>query len=193
MESKKIVFIACSSRNEIDPNYLELASNIAKLCIEENYELAFGGASSGMMGKTFNEFCSSKVNTHAYTVDKYKKDLENLPSTFGYIYPNTFERTECLYKKADIILFLPGGTGTLSELFSCLEENRTTPVPKQIILYNYDHYFDKVLDLIYYCVTNNFNDESIYEYFTVCSTQEELKTLIAEEPEEVKTLKLKQE
>lgn len=176
---EKIVFIACSSRDSINESYKELATNISNIFIEEGYSLATGGASSSMMGKTYQAFHENNKNVYAYTVTKYQEDLENLRGSFGFIYEKTFDRTKCLYEKGTTMIFLPGGTGTLSELFACLEENRTTNNPKQIILYNFNGYFDKVLDLIYYCVTNKFNDESIFSFFQVISTEEELKKLIS--------------
>lgn len=189
MENNKIVFIACSSRDAINEEYKELATRISIIFTNNGYNLATGGASTGMMGKTYEVFHDNNKAVYAYTVSKYEKDLENLKDSFGYIYQNTFDRTKCLYEKANIIIFLPGGTGTLGELFACLEENRTTENPKQIILFNYNGYFDKVLDLIYYCVTNKFNDESIYSYFKTISTEEELELLLKSD---IKELKLEQ-
>ena len=185
---ENIVFMGCSSRDAISDEYKELSTNISKIFIEHNYSLATGGASTGMMGASFLEFHKNKKNVYAYTVSKYEEDLENLPGAFKFIYNTTFDRTRCLYQKGTIAIFLPGGTGTLAELFSCLEENRTTNEPKQIILYNYNGFFDKVLDLIYYCVTNKFNDESIYSYFKVISNEEELKQLLSTNKEKSKEL-----
>lgn len=176
---ENIVFMGCSSRDAISDEYKELTTNISQIFIDNNYSLATGGASTGMMGKSFLEFHKNEKNVYAYTVSKYEEDLENLPGAFKFIYETTFDRTKCLYQKGSIIIFLPGGTGTLAELFACIEENRTTTTPKQIILYNYNGFFDKVLDLIYYCVTNKFNDESIYNFFTVISSEEELNTILS--------------
>lgn len=186
MENNKIVFMACSSRDAINEEYKELSTRISEIFVNNGYHLATGGASTGMMGKSYQVFHKSNKNVYAYTVSKYQEDLENLQGSFGYIYENTFDRTKCLYEKGEIIIFLPGGTGTLGELFACLEENRTTQNPKQIILYNYNGFFDKVLDLIYYCVTNKFNDESIYSYFKVISSEEELQKILKPETKELK-------
>ena len=183
---ENIVFMGCSSRDAISDEYKELTTRISKLFVDNNYSLATGGASTGMMGTSFLEFHNNNKNVYAYTVSKYEEDLENLNGAFKFIYEDTFDRTKCLYKKGSIIIFLPGGTGTLAELFASIEENRTTNNPKQIILYNYNGFFDKVLDLIYYCVTNKFNDESIYSFFKVISTEEELKQILNPENKSLK-------
>lgn len=186
---ENIVFMGCSSRDAISDEYKDLTTNISQIFIDNDYSLATGGASTGMMGKSFLEFHKNQKNVYAYTVSKYEEDLENLPGSFKYIYETTFDRTKSLYQKGTITIFLPGGTGTLAELFACIEENRTTTQPKQIILYNYNGFFDKVLDLIYYCVTNKFNDESIYSFFKVISTEEELKQILSTEKTPLKKKK----
>ena len=178
MKKNKTVFIGCSSRDAIAEEYKELSTRISAIFSEHNYSLATGGASTGMMGKSYLVFHNNNQKVFVYTVDKYKEDLHNLRNSFDYIYQNTFDRTKSLYEKGDIIIFLPGGTGTIAELFACIEENRTTDKPKQIIIYNYNGFFDKVLELIYYCVTNKFNDESIYSFFTIIKSEEELRKML---------------
>ena len=84
------------------------------------------------------------------------------------------ERTSSIYLECDVILFLPGGTGTFAEIFGMLEENRSINNPKEIILYNYNGFYDGVLDLIQFCVDNKFNTNDIFDYFCVCYSMEEI-------------------
>lgn len=166
--------IGCSSRDGVDEKYLSLAESIAKQCNEMGYDLVFGAASTGMMGRCYRNFDT----VSSYTVEKYVEDLANIPSKEQYVLETTFDRTKQMFCDADIIVILPGGTGTLAEIFSILEENRSISNPKNYILFNYDHYYDSVLQMINTCVQNHFNDESIYDYFQVVSCEEELFQII---------------
>ena len=74
-----------------------------------------------------------------------------------------------------MILCLPGGTGTVSEFFSYLEESRSNDNPKEIVLYNINNHFDSTIKLIDDLVKRNFNSASIYDYFKVINTFEEFK------------------
>lgn len=168
------VFVGCSSRDTIDIKYLDLIESVSKLLISKDYDLVFGASSSGMMGRCYKSFLNGNKKIYSYTVSKYIDDLKNIESSEEYILKTTFLRTENMYRDANILVFLPGGTGTISEIFSVLEENRSIDIPKKVILYNYDGFFDKLLDLIYYCVINNFNDETIFDYFIVVDNNEEL-------------------
>ncbi len=172
---QKKVFIACSSR-EVDNKYLSLAEDIAKIFLERGFTLSFGASSHGMMGKCYQVFAKSN-NISSHTVAKYIDDLNNLVGE-KYIYNTTFERTMSLYQMADFIIFLPGGTGTLTEMFSVIEENRTISNPKKIIIYNYENYYQQVFSMIQKFVEDGFNDNSIYEYFTIISEKDELLKIL---------------
>lgn len=166
----KNILICCSSREEVNKDFLYLADSVSKEISSLGYNLVFGAASSGMMGKCMNNF----EEVYSYTVEKYREDLINIPSTEEYVVETTFDRTKEMYKDADIILVLPGGTGTIAEIFSILEENRSISTPKPMIIYNYNGYYDNVINLIDIAVENNFNDSSIKEYYQVCDNLEEL-------------------
>lgn len=165
------LFIGSSSRDSIDASYLSLAKEISLVL---DCSLLFGASSRGMMGSCYREFSRRGKNIYSYTVDKYKDDLENLNSTEEYILSNTFQRTSSLYHDADVLLFLPGGTGTISEVFSMLEENRTTESPKPMILFNYQEFYTPLLNLIHTSVQQGFNDKNIFHYFSVVHTKQEL-------------------
>ena len=111
---------------------------------------------------------------------KYVDDLKNINSTKEYILDTTFDRTKNLYTDSDLILVLPGGTGTLAEIFGILEENRSIDNPKPMYIYNYDHYYDNVINIIETCINNKFNDKSIYNYFYISDNLDELIEKIKE-------------
>lgn len=165
------LFIGSSSRDNIDSTYLSLTKEISESL---DCSLLFGAASHGMMGICYHEFSKRGKDIYSYTVDKYKDDLENLNSTQEYILSDTFQRSSSLYHDADILLFLPGGTGTMAEVFSMLEENRTAEQPKPMILFNYQGYYTPLLNLIHTSVQNGFNDNDIFDFFTVVHSKEEL-------------------
>lgn len=164
------ILIISSSRNEVNKNFLKLGDIIGKKLKDTNLELVYGAASTGIMGRCTKYF---KV-INSYTVEKYIDDLKNINSTKEFILDTTFDRTKIMYKDSDIILVLPGGTGTLSEIFSILEENRTTKNPKPMYIYNYNNYYDDIINLIDKCVKNNFNDKSIYNYFYISNNLDEI-------------------
>ena len=77
---------------------------------------------------------------------------------------------------------MPGGTGTMSELFSLLEQIRTDESGKKIIIYNKNNHYKDLINQIKKCIEEKFNDDSIYNYLIISEDKEEIvkniKTLI---------------
>lgn len=170
------ILICASSSNNIDKKYLTLAEQVSKEINNLNYNLIFGAASTGMMGimqKNFNK-------VYSYTVEKYLDDLKNINSEESYILETTMDRTKEMYRKADVILVLPGGSGTFSEIFSILEENRSVKEAKPFLIFNYDNYYDNLIKLIKTSIEENFNSENIKNYFEVYNNLEDIITKIKE-------------
>lgn len=167
MKNKKI-FIGCSSSELVNDEYMNLAIDVSLKISQLGYDFVFGAASFGMMGKCYDNFIHSGRKVYSFTTTKYEDDLLNLKSYKDKICITSFERTSSIYLECDVILFLPGGTGTFAEIFGMLEENRSINNPKEIILYNYNGFYDGVLDLIQFCVDNKFNTNDIFDYFCVC-------------------------
>lgn len=136
------IFIASSSRNEIDDKYIDLAGDLSKALNKET--LVFGAGSTSMMGKCYESF--DKVT--GFTTKKWQDDIKNLEKARVKLKASTLDRLKAIYKESDIFIIMPGGVGTLSELFGLLEENRDSGLYKKIILFNYEGFYDKLLSLL---------------------------------------------
>jgi hypothetical protein len=172
------IFIAGSSHNDIPEKYLALADEVSKLLVKNN-NLILGGIPStlpknSMMGK----YSSNFTNQEYVTVSKYANNLNKNELDKTTILDYTMDRTKTLYNKADVILFLPGGIGTLAELSSTLEEARTNTTNKKIIIYNYEGFFDNILNWINKNNKENFiYKEDITNYKVVNNTLELIKEM----------------
>ena len=169
-------FIGSSSR--CHENFEHQADIVSDYLQAKGYRLAFGACSSGVMGKCYQVFRDHKKQILSITVEKFQEDLANLPESDAVLADTTFDRTKQLYQNSDLVVFLPGGTGTISEFFACLEENRTVDYGKEMILYNANHYYDPVLEGIEQCIREGLNGEDIYDYFQVANDIEELIELV---------------
>ena len=168
------IFIGCSSRVEIDKKYIDDADFISKELADYGYDLIIGGISNeGMFGKILNNFSETKKKINVYTLKLYNEDV-NLYNVGCKYVKSTFERTENIYKDAFKILILPGGTGSLAELFGMLEDNRTIECTKEIIIYNQDGYYDDLIRFIKKLIDEKFNDYSILNYIKIFNKKEDL-------------------
>lgn len=169
------IFIAGSSHDDIPKKYIKLADTISELLSTNNNTLILGGIPStipnnSMMGKYNNNFNNKKF----ITVTKYADTLDDNESQNSIVLESTMDRTKTIYKEADLILFLPGGIGTLAEIASCLEEVRTYKTTKKILLYNYEGFFDDIINWLDNGIKNNFINKSDIEKYIVINNKEEL-------------------
>ena len=142
------IFIGCSYSANVPLKYRELSSSIASFLAKDKHKLVFGGGSSGMIEKCFMTFKYEGAKTKAILDVTDAKNLEFLEVDANEVTISTFRRTEEIFKSSEIILILPGGIGTLAELFSFIDAKRTKKVNIPIILYNYDHYYDNLLKFL---------------------------------------------
>lgn len=119
------VFIGCSSYNSINLKYKELAQNVSELLARRGNKLVFGGTDAGMMSKCFQTFRYYGCKVKAVSDVKYIDDLKGMDYDRETVTPTTFERCKELYLSSELIVILPGGLGTLSEIFGMIEEKRT--------------------------------------------------------------------
>lgn len=171
------VLIICSSKNEIQDYYKSIARSIANFLATNNCDLVFGGASQSMMGICYDEFSRMERNVYAFTTYKYKDDLINIPKAKHYLCDSTFELKKRMFENSDLIVCLPGGTGTMSELLSYIEENRSNDKNVPIIIYDEDGYYSEILKFIDTMIGKNFNSDDIYLKYDTATNKNEFEEL----------------
>lgn len=172
------VLIISSSRDEINDKYKNIARNIASLFARNNYNLVFGGSSTSMMGICYQEFLKENREIYAYTTDKYVDDLKNLNKAKQYLCRTTFDLKKEMFEKSDMIICLPGGIGTISELLSYIEEKRSNDKKIPIIIFDEEKFYFKLNDIIEDLIKEKFVCEDIYNTYDVVTNLEELKEYI---------------
>lgn len=172
------IFIGCSSSVNIAEEYLKLTKSLTSKLTELPLNLVFGASSSSMMGICYQAFKSKKIT--AVTVKEYQEDLKNLPLAESLIVDNTFQRINKIFELSDIFLILPGGSGTLAEFFSLLEEFRTSKPDKLFLIYNYRGYYNQLLALLDNIIEQKFATEELKKYFHVINEEDEIIRLIKE-------------
>ena len=184
------IAISSSSNDLIDDKYKVVARTVTRYLAEQGYDLVWGSGSSSIMGICYEEFARAGRKIYGFTSEKYVDDIENLPLAVYKVEKDTFDLKKSMFENSDAILFLAGGTGTVSEFFTDLEEVRSNDRSKILIAYNEDHSFDMILKLIEDLISKNFNSPSIYEYFKVANNMEELKEIFESmSNEDVHTIK----
>ena len=84
-----------------------------------------------------------------------------------YIVTETMhERKKVMFMNCDAVVVLPGGAGSLDELFEVLTWRQLGLHNKPIILVNTKGYWGPLLSLVDHVVAEGFADETLLGYFT---------------------------
>lgn len=167
------VFIGCSSSDNISNEYFEDCKNLLEQLLNDN-DLIFGACNSGLMGLTYNTAINHGRNICGVCPEAYKEDFKLLKCNSEITTNSVSERTKEMIELSDALVFLPGGIGTIYELFTAIESKRCYEFDKPIIIYNSNGFFDKMLE---------FMEKAYIESFS--KTQDKNNYLVTSSPREV--------
>lgn len=148
------LFVGCSSRDDIPSKYYDECKNLLDKLFEKDYDLVFGACNKGLMGLSYNAAISNDSDILGIYPKAYEEEAKGL---LGVMEPvNTVsDRTDMIIRESDILLFLPGGIGTVYELFTAIESKRAMEHNKPIIVYSVDGFYDEL-----FCQLDKMCDEN---------------------------------
>jgi len=170
------VFVGCSSSDDIPTEYFdECTTFLAKLMKDK--DLVFGAYDAGLMGLSHAITTAMGGEVIGIAPEVYANDLEalNLPKENQIVTKTISERTTKLIEASDALVFLPGGIGTISELFMALESKRNNEFDKPIVIYNANGYFDDLLSFMEKMFGENFTNKKDANNYLVSDSIAEIK------------------
>lgn len=167
------VAILSSSNENVDNNYLSIARSVSAYLAQNDFNLVFGGCSTSMMGICYDEFIRHNKEVYSFTTPKYADDIKNLLKAKHFIRETTFDLKKAIYENSDLIVALAGGIGTLSEIFSFVEENRSGEKEVPIVIYDENHFYDLLIEELSSMEEKGFINNDIKKYITIAHNKEE--------------------
>lgn len=141
------LFIGCSSSNELDNSYINECTLFLDEVLKEN-DLVYGAYNNGIMKIAFDSAKKYNNSIYAVATDKYDKELETIDADYKISVPTTYNRSEELVRLSDMIIILPGGIGTVTELISAIEAMRNMDFNKPVLIYNVNGFYDDFLNFL---------------------------------------------
>lgn len=176
----KALTVFCGSKSGNNPSFLSAAAALGNLLAQENIELVYGGGNKGLMGAVANG-CLDQGGKVIGIMPKLLLEWEaqHTGLTELIITENMHDRKKILYEKGDAGLVLPGGMGTLDELFEMLTWNNLKIHNKKVFILNIEGYYDALIQLLENMDTNGFMYDNWKDRIIVCSSIEALKPLLS--------------
>ena len=168
LKSNRSVCVFCGSRFGADPAYRAAAADLGHALAAENLRLVYGAGDVGLMGEVANATQKAGGETfgvipvHLLEFEVGKRDLSSFIIT-----ENMHERKKVMFMNADAIVTLPGGAGSLDELFEVLTWRQLGLHDKPVYLLNINGYWDPLLALMEHVITQGFADPSLRGFYEV--------------------------
>jgi len=165
------LFVGCSSRDEIPKKYYSECKDFLDDLFSCGYDLVFGACGKGLMGLSHNVAVNNCADIIGVYPEVYSDDADSI-QCFKVPVKTVSERTDKVIEQSDVLVFLPGGIGTLYELFTAIESKRASEHNKPIIIYNCCGFYDNMLLQLEKMYKEKFMSLKDMDYYYVCSSSE---------------------
>ncbi|MDQ1166853.1 MULTISPECIES: TIGR00730 family Rossman fold protein [unclassified Flavobacterium] len=145
----KRITVFCASSFGTDKIYEEQAIALGRTLAEQNIELVYGGANVGLMGAVADGTLNAGGKVIGVLPNFLRsKEIAHQGLTELILVESMHERKTKMNELCDGVIALPGGFGTLEELFEMLTWAQLGLHKKPIAILNINGFYDSLLELL---------------------------------------------
>ena len=144
----KRITVFCGSSFGTEAIYTEQATLLGETFAKENIELVYGGANVGLMGAVADGVLNNGGKAIGVLPNFLRsKEIAHLGLTELILVESMHERKTKMNDLCDGVITLPGGFGTLEELFEMLTWAQLGLHKKPIAILNINGFYDSLIEL----------------------------------------------
>jgi len=143
------ISVFCSANSQLDPDYFLLTDQLGRRLAAEGHTIVFGGCNLGLMeciAKAAHEAGGRTIGVVPQIIEKTGRTSDYVDVTIHC--DNLSDRKELMLFHSDVAVVLPGGIGTLDELFSMAASNTIGYHAKRVIVYNMKGFWDSLIAML---------------------------------------------
>lgn len=171
--------VFCGAQNAVDPSYLAMGAQFGKMLAERNIKLVYGGGDCGLMGAVAN--ATLKAGGHVTGV--FPISLRNIENEHDHlseivIVGSMHERKKLMFDLSEGFIVLPGGFGTLDEMFEILTWRQLQLHEKPVVIVNYQGYWNPLITLMDNIIRERFARHETAAFYQVVEQPEQVFDLL---------------
>jgi hypothetical protein len=154
------VCVYCASSSRSPEIYPDAAARLGRILAKNGMTIVYGGGRSGSMGR----LAAAALEAGGKVIGVLPRFMDDLE--WGHdalselrIVEDMHERKRVMLELSGAVIALPGGCGTLEELFEAITWKRLGLYFGPVVLVNVGGFFDPCIELLNRCVTERFMDE----------------------------------
>ncbi len=173
------IAIFCSASGNIDPVFVEKARELGTWMGQNKKTLVYGGANVGLMecvAKAAKDSGSEIIGVVPTRLEERGR-VSDLPDVI-FRTDNLSDRKDIMLNESDVAIALPGGVGTLDEVFHVMAAATLEYHCKKVILYNINGFWNGIIDFLDGLERQHFAHHPLNRHFAVANDLEELIELL---------------
>lgn len=174
----KYIAVFCGSSSGSDSIFTQQAYQLGQIIARRGYNIVYGGAHVGLMGAVAKGALSEGADVIGVIPEFLKKkELSYEGITHNYVVSTMHERKAKMDELSDAVIALPGGYGTMEELFEMLTWAQLALHKKPIGLLNTDGFYEPLVALSEKMIEKKFLKE---EYRNLMIIESDIDKLLNE-------------
>jgi uncharacterized protein (TIGR00730 family) len=173
----KAVCVYCGSSDGAKPLYREAAKSFGRALVGANLSLVYGGGKVGLMGVIADEVMAAGGRAIGVIPELLvNKEVGHDGLSELHVVPDMHQRKKMMADLADAFVALPGGAGTLEELFEVFTWAQLGYHRKAVAVLNIDGFYDPLISMLEHTVQEGFMRQT---YFDILQIDSDPAALIA--------------
>lgn len=143
------IAVYCSANKNIDPDFFTMTEELGRWMGENGHTVVFGGCNMGLMeciAKAAHEAGGRTIGVVPTIIEKGGRMSEYVDIHIPC--DNLDDRKALMVAQSDINIALPGGVGTLDEIFTVCAAASIGYHQKKVILYNMKGFWNSLLQML---------------------------------------------
>jgi uncharacterized protein (TIGR00730 family) len=173
------ICVFCSANQQIDPDFFGLTEALGIWAAKNGHTIVFGGVNCGLME------CVAKAAHEAggRTIGVIPKIIEKNGRISEYVdveimCDNLSDRKQLMEAQADVFIALPGGIGTIDEVFTVAASATIGYHHKRVILYNMKGFWNGMIAMLDDLQARGVIRQQWQDWIAVANSLEDIELLL---------------
>ena len=178
------ICVFCSANQQLYPDFFTMTQELGQWLATEGHTLVYGGVNSGLMecvAKAAHEAGGRTIGVIPQIIEKNGRISQYVD--VEVLCDNLSDRKQLMLDQSDVFVALPGGIGTLDEVFTIAASATIGFHQKRVILYNMKGFWDALIALLDDLQQRGVIRSHWHEYILVANSLEELKGMLERQPQ----------
>lgn len=169
------ILVFCASSGSCEPHFHEAADALGRAIARSGHTVVYGGGAVGSMGAVADGALAEGGDVIGI-IPRFMRELEwaHPGLTELRLVEDMQQRKRDMLASSDAIVTLPGGSGTLEELFEAITSKRLGLYPNPIVILNQGNFYAPLFQLLESSVSERFMNQAHLDIWHAVDHVEEI-------------------